>query len=59
MTVDSAREVLDKNALCQEGSLRQSICEDHSGYLDRIETAVRFYLDGEPINEDGFALKRP
>lgn len=122
MTLEEAKEILDKNALCQEGSLRQSVCEDcrfsegyfwefydslvtlaenakitkitatdtakmfavydrilemfrlhlepnedveildfpenFSDYFDRIEAAIRFYLDGEPIDEDGFALKR-
>lgn len=123
MTLDKAKEILDKNALCEEGSLRQSLCENccfseelfwelydslitlaedaqnnkitatdtakifavydrilemfrlhlepnedieildfpenFSDHLDRLESAIRFYLDGEPVNEDGFALKRP
>lgn len=123
MTVDRARAILDKNALCEEGSFRQSLCEeyrfseeyfwefydsvitlaedaqknkitvtdtakifavcdralemfklhcdpdedveirdfpeDYSEYLDRIEAAVRFYLDGEPIDEESFTLQRP
>ena len=28
MTLEEAKEILDKNALCEEGSLRQSVCED-------------------------------
>lgn len=28
MTVSEARTILDKNAFCQEGSLRESLCED-------------------------------
>ena len=123
MTLEKAKEILDKNALCKEGSLRQSICEnccfseeyfwelydslitlaedarrskitaidtakmlavydrilemfslhlepnedveildlpeDFSDHLDRLEAAIRFYLDGEPIDEDGFSLQRP
>ena len=123
MTADKARDIFDKNALCQEGSLRQSLCvelcfserrfwefydsvitlaeaaqesritvtdtaklfavydriletirqhcdpdeaveisglpENITEYLDRIEAAMRFYLEGEPVDEDGFSLKRP
>lgn len=28
MTINKARAVLDKNAFCQKGSLRESLCED-------------------------------
>lgn len=33
--------------------------ENFSDYFDRLEASIRFYLEGEPINDDGFALKRP
>lgn len=123
MKLEEAKEILDKNALCEEGSLRQSLCENccfseelfwelydslitlaedaqkskitvtdtakifavydrilemfklhlepnedveildfpenFSDHLDRLEAAIRFYLDKEPVSEDGFALKRP
>ncbi|MDE7229874.1 MAG: immunity 41 family protein [Oscillospiraceae bacterium] len=123
MTADRAREIFDRNALCQDGSFRERLCEeccfseeyfwefydsvitlaentrenkvsvtdtakilavydrvlemfrlhcdpdedieiadlpeDPSGYLDRIDAAARFFLNGEPIDEDGFVLKRP
>ena len=123
MTADRAREIFDRNALCQEGSFRERLCdecyfseeyfwefydsvitlaentrenkasvtdtakilavydrvlemfrlhcdpdedikiadfpEDPSGYLDRIDAAARFFLNGEPIDEDGFSLQRP
>lgn len=28
MPIDKAKEILDKNAFCREGSLRESLCED-------------------------------
>lgn len=28
MTINKAKEILDKNAFCREGSLRDSLCED-------------------------------